>query len=121
MDRPEHHSTDRLKDRTVGKGSGRHYTLRGAERSVFNRTNIGIVSRATLRRLLKDRAERAWAFPSATTPLSRKRNYGAVIKKEFLTCTLPEAVCLPLSESEGKLGSYVIPKYALCNGSKDES
>ena len=33
----------------------------------------------------------------------------------------PEARCLPLSESQGKLGSYVIPKYALCNGSKDES
>ena len=33
----------------------------------------------------------------------------------------PEARCLPLSESEGKLGSYAIPKYALCNGCKDES
>ena len=32
-----------------------------------------------------------------------------------------EAHCLPLSESEGKRGGYVIPKYALCNGSKDES
>ena len=32
-----------------------------------------------------------------------------------------EARCLPLSESEDKQGSYVIPKYALCNGSKDES
>ena len=34
---------------------------------------------------------------------------------------VPEACCLPLSESEGKRGGYVIPKYALCNGSKDES
>ena len=33
----------------------------------------------------------------------------------------PEARCLPLSESEGKRGSYVIPTCALCNGSKDES
>ena len=33
----------------------------------------------------------------------------------------PEARCLPLSESEVKRGSYVIPKYSLCNGSKDES
>ena len=32
-----------------------------------------------------------------------------------------EARCLPLSESEVKRGSYVIPKYSLCNGSKDES
>ena len=33
----------------------------------------------------------------------------------------PEARCLHLSESEGKRGSYGIPKCALCNGSKDES
>ena len=32
-----------------------------------------------------------------------------------------EARCLPLFESEDKRGSYVIHKYALCNGSKDES
>ena len=54
MDRPEHHSTDRLKKRGVEKGSGRHSTLRDRERSVFNQTKIGAVSRATLRRLLRD-------------------------------------------------------------------
>ena len=32
-----------------------------------------------------------------------------------------EARCLPLSESEDKRGGFVIPKYALCNRSKDES
>ena len=32
-----------------------------------------------------------------------------------------EACCLPLYESQGKRGSYVIPKYSQCNGSKDES
>ena len=52
MDRPEHHSTGLLKERGVAKGSGRHATLQGRERSVFNQTNIGIVSRATLGRLL---------------------------------------------------------------------
>ena len=31
MDRPEHHSTDRLKERGVEKGSGRHSTLQGRE------------------------------------------------------------------------------------------
>ena len=36
---PEHHSIDRLKERGVEKGSGRHSTLQG-ERSVFNQTNI---------------------------------------------------------------------------------
>ena len=67
-DKSEHHSIDRLKERGVEKGSGRHSTLQGRERSVFNQTNIGTVSRATLGRLLRDGAERVWAFPSATMP-----------------------------------------------------
>ena len=67
-DKPEHHSIDRQKERGVEKGSGRHSTLQGRERSVFNQTNIGTVSRATLGRLLRDGAERVWAFPSATMP-----------------------------------------------------
>ena len=37
-DRQEHHTTDRQKVRGVEKGSGRHSTLRGRERSVFNKT-----------------------------------------------------------------------------------
>ena len=68
MDRPEHHSTDRLKERGVEKGSGRYSTLRGRERSVFNQTNIGTVTRATSGRLLRDAAKRVWAFPSAAMP-----------------------------------------------------
>ena len=68
MDRPEHHRIDRLKERGVEKGSGRHSTFQGRERSVFNQTNIGTVSRATFGRLLRDGAERVWAFPSATMP-----------------------------------------------------
>ena len=67
-DKPEHHSIYRLKERGVEKGSGRHSTLQGRERSVFNQTNIGTVSRATLGRLLRDGAERVWAFPSAAMP-----------------------------------------------------
>ena len=68
MDRQEHHSIDRLKERGVGKGSGWHSTLQGRERSVVNHTNIGTVSRATLGRLLRDGAECICAFPSATMP-----------------------------------------------------
>ena len=68
MDRPEHYSIVRMKERGVGKGRGRHSTLQSRERSVFNQTNIGTVSRATLGRLLRDGAERVWAFPSATIP-----------------------------------------------------
>ena len=43
MDRPEHHSTDRLKERGVEKGSGRHSTLQGRERSAFHQTYIIII------------------------------------------------------------------------------
>ena len=57
-----------VKIRGVEKGSGRHFTIQGRERSVFNQTNIGTVSKATLGRLLRDGAERVWAFPSATMP-----------------------------------------------------
>ena len=68
MDRPEHHSIDRPKERGVENGSGRHSTLQGRERSVFNQVNICTVSRATLGRLLRDGPERVWAFPSTTMP-----------------------------------------------------
>ena len=54
MDRPEHHSIVRLKERGVEKGNGRHSTLRGPERSLFTQTSIGTVSRATLGKLLRD-------------------------------------------------------------------
>ena len=57
MDRPEHHSIDHLMERGVEKGNCRHSTHQGRERSVFNQTNIGTVSRVTLGRLLRDRAE----------------------------------------------------------------
>ena len=35
---------------------------------MLKQINIGTVSRATLWRLLRDGAERVWAFPSATVP-----------------------------------------------------
>ena len=64
----EHHRIDRLKERRVEKGSGRHSTLRERERSVFNPTNIGIDLRTTLGRLLRNGEERVWAFLGATMP-----------------------------------------------------
>ena len=48
--------------------SNEHSTFQGRERSVFNQTNIGTVSRPTLGRLLRHGAERVWAFPSAAMP-----------------------------------------------------
>ena len=41
MNRSEHHSTDRLREIGVEKGSGWYPTLPGREWSVFNQTNIG--------------------------------------------------------------------------------
>ena len=67
-DKPEDNSINCLKERGVEKGSGRHCTLQGRERSVLNQTNIGTVSRATLGRLLTDGEERVWAFPRVTMP-----------------------------------------------------
>ena len=67
-DKPEHHSIDHLKERVVEKESGRHSILQGRERSVFNQTNISTVSKATIGRLLRDGAERVWAFTGATMP-----------------------------------------------------
>ena len=62
---PQHHSVDRLQERGVQKGSGRWLTMRGRDRAIFNQTSIGTISRATLNTLLKDGAERIWAFSSA--------------------------------------------------------
>ena len=57
MYRPEHHSTDRLKEKRVE---------RGRERSLFNQTDIGTFSKVTLGRLLRDGVESVWALPSST-------------------------------------------------------
>ena len=48
MDRPEHHSTDRPKEKGVEKWSGRYFTLQGRKRCVFKQTNIGTVLRAAI-------------------------------------------------------------------------
>ena len=68
MDRPQHHCINHLKERGVEKGSSRHFTIQGQKRSVFNQTNIGMVLRATLGRLLRDRVDHVRAFPSTTMP-----------------------------------------------------
>ena len=62
-----HHTVDRLQERGVQRGSGRKSELKGRERGIVNQTNIGTVSRATVRRLLRDGTERIWAFPRAMT------------------------------------------------------
>jgi hypothetical protein len=49
----EHHSTERLQVRWVQRGSGRLSFLAGQEKAGVNQTDIGTVSMATLRTLLK--------------------------------------------------------------------
>ena len=65
---PQHHSIDRLTERGIERGSGRWSTLGGRDKAIFNQTHIGTVSRVTLGKLLRDGAERVWAFPSAEKP-----------------------------------------------------
>merc|ERR1712121_308086 len=67
-DQPQHHSVDRLQERGVQKGSGRWLTLGGWDRAITNQTSVLSISRTTLRKLLKNGAERIWAFPSALMP-----------------------------------------------------
>ena len=43
-----HHTTDRLEERGVERGSARRSSLKGRERAIVNLTNIGTVSKATL-------------------------------------------------------------------------
>ena len=59
-----HHTIDHLEERGVERGSARRSSLKGRERVIVNQTNIGIVSKARLEKLLRDGVERIWAFPS---------------------------------------------------------
>ena len=56
----EHCNVDRLKEQRVKKGSGRHFTFRCRERSAFNHTNIGFISRAVWGRFEGDGFECVW-------------------------------------------------------------
>ena len=67
MDRPEHHSIDRLKERGVEKEAADIPSSK-VENDLCSTRQILAVLRATLGRLLRDGLECAWAFPSATKP-----------------------------------------------------
>ena len=53
-----HHTIDRLEERGVERGSAGRSFLKGRERAIVNQTNVGIVSKATLWKLLEDGVER---------------------------------------------------------------
>ena len=54
----EHHTIDHLEERGVERGSSGRSSLKGRERVIVSQTNIGIVSKATLEKPLRDRVER---------------------------------------------------------------
>ena len=53
-----HHTTDRLEETAVERGSARRSSLKGRERAIVSQKNIGTVSKATLRKLPTDGVER---------------------------------------------------------------
>ena len=59
-----HHTTDRLEERGVERGSVRRSFLKGRERAIVSQTNIGTVSKASFGKLLRDVVECMWASPS---------------------------------------------------------
>ena len=52
-----HHTIDRLEEKGVERGSARRSSLKGQERPIVSQTNIGTVSKASLRKLLRDEME----------------------------------------------------------------
>ena len=59
-----HHTIDRPEERGVDRESVRRSSLKGRERAIVNQTNVGTVSKATLRKFLRDEVGRIWAYPS---------------------------------------------------------
>ena len=49
-----HQTIDRLEERGAERGSARRSSLKGRERATVSQTNIGTVSKATLRKRLRD-------------------------------------------------------------------
>ena len=58
-------TSSHLEERGVERGSARLSSLTGRERAIVGQTNIGTVSKATFGKLLWDKVERIWTFPSA--------------------------------------------------------
>lgn len=64
---------ERLEERGVGRGSSRRSSLEKRESVIVSQTNIRTDSKATLRKLLRDRVVRMWASLKAS---SKKNVYG---------------------------------------------
>ena len=53
-----HHTMDHLEERGVERGSASRSSLKGRQRAIVNQTHAGTVSKATLRKRLRDGVER---------------------------------------------------------------
>ena len=72
-----HHTIDRLEERGIERGNTQWSSLQGGERVVNNRTNMGAVSKATVRKLLRDGVGHMWAFPSTWVPSLTDLNWAS--------------------------------------------
>ena len=68
---PDHWSVMRLKDRGWKREAGARMTLRGKEKRLHTQTEMGVISRRTLRELVGE--ERTCAFTGVTTLLMTRR------------------------------------------------
>ena len=57
------------------KESASQSSLKGRERAIINQTNVGPISKATLGKLLRDRVEHLWVFPSTQISSWTELNY----------------------------------------------
>ena len=63
-----HHNHSQLDERCIERGSLWGSSFKGPGRVIINQTNIGSVSKTTLGKLLWNRVELIWDFPSAYIP-----------------------------------------------------
>ena len=73
------------------RGSTRQSFLKGPEGPTVNQTNTGIVSKAMLGKLLRDRVERIWAFLSAQISWTELNwIYALLITSQWCACKQAE-------------------------------
>ena len=75
----------------VESGGAQQILSKSRERAIVSRTNIGTVSKAKWRKLLRDRVERIWASPSAQTPPTAELNWHPlmmILMQSFMSSTV---------------------------------
>ena len=96
-----HHTIDCLEERSIERASAWRFSFKGWRRAIVNQTNIESISKAILGKLLRDRAEGTWIFPSAQTLSWSEVNF--------------DDVCIPVAQgplvfpSHLKTSHYIVP------------